>query len=35
MPGEKTWAALETAVVRAAREKNSQNVANILWSYGR
>jgi very-short-patch-repair endonuclease len=33
MPGDSTWAALETAAVRVALDMNSQEVANILFGY--
>jgi hypothetical protein len=33
MPDDKTWAALETAAGRVAREMNSQNVTNVMWAY--
>jgi hypothetical protein len=32
-PADETWAALETAAVRVARDMNSQNVANTLFAY--
>jgi hypothetical protein len=33
MPDDKTWAALETAAGRVAREMNPQDVANVMLAY--
>jgi very-short-patch-repair endonuclease len=33
MPGDSTWAALETAAGRVAQDTNSQGVANLIWGY--
>jgi len=33
MPDDSTWAALETATGRVARDMNAQDVANLAWAY--
>jgi hypothetical protein len=35
MPDDKTWAALETAAGRVAREMNPQGVANTMWAFSK
>jgi hypothetical protein len=35
MPDDKSWAALETAAGRVAREMNPQEVANTMWAYAK
>jgi very-short-patch-repair endonuclease len=32
MPRDETWAALETAAERVARDMNSQDVSNLIWA---